>query len=155
MSALQPKTHNPDELLHGFTRTSTTSFIILAIVIHAVIVTGTSYPYIRDSYIDPEGAAKRKEEALKAEKAKLKADRDAAVGRAEEAAAKEKAEAAKGEKGKDESETGTDKGADDKTKTSNGNSDQPQVIKDITEKAKPEEIPRNPDDIGISIDDTN
>ena len=149
---LRPKAHNPDELLHGFTRTSTTSFVLLAIVIHTVVVMGTSYPYIRDTYIDPEAAAKRKEEAAKEMKGQLKADRDEAIKRAEEAAAKEKKE-----DGKEKPKTAeTDRGEkDDQSTTSNGEKKQPQIIKDITEKAKPEEIPRQPDGLGISIDDTN
>ncbi|MDA0841751.1 MAG: hypothetical protein O3B01_10515 [Planctomycetota bacterium] len=155
MSApLKPNAHNPDELLHGFTRTSTTSFVILAIVIHAVLVMGTSYPYIRDTYIAPEEAALRKEEAEREKKEKLKAERDAAVQRAEGTGAKE---SGKAEDGKEKPKTSEgDKGEKDtQSTTTDGDKKQPKVIKEITEKAKPDEIPRQPDDIGISIDDTN
>jgi len=155
---LKPSQHNPDELLGVFSKTQTAACAAFAIGIHVVIVLASSTSYIRDTYIDPDGALERKEQATNAEKANLKAKADAAEGRAKEQENQDKVKEEDTEKKpakKDETETAATTDSEKTDKQMMEEKKDSQVIKEITEKAKPAEIPRDPDDLGINIDDTN
>ncbi len=56
---------SPDRLLAPFTRTPIGRSYVLSIVVHAGVILLLSVAYIRDTWIDPEGA-KARAEALKA-----------------------------------------------------------------------------------------
>lgn len=129
---------SPDKLVVGFSRSRIMKWVLVAVIAHVVFAGATSVGFIRDHWIDPEGAAQRK--------AALEAKRKAAM----EA---EEAETAEPEK-KTEANAEPDKKAPpDNAKLMEKHKDAP-VVKEITEKAKKEDIPKEPD-IGISIDETN
>jgi hypothetical protein len=126
---------SPDDLVTGFSQSRLLRWFLLALAIHAVVIGGFSIGNIRDM-LDPEGAKARKEAAVAAAKA------------AAQAAAP--AETAK-------TETPEAKPADTATTEAGANPPKPQssIERTVTEASKPDEIPRQPDDLGISIEDTN
>jgi len=126
---------SPDKLVIGFSRSKIMLCIGLAIAVHLVLIGATSVGYIRDRWIDPEGAARRKEAQLEAKKAE--AARLAVL----TAKVKAPAPAPPAPKASEE------KKAEEKKDTP--------VVKGITELPKKGEIPKKPDDLGISIDETN
>ena len=130
-----PADVSPDDLLAGFSTSNVFRWFLAALLLHAVVIGGFSIGTIRDA-LDPEGAKARREAALAAAKAtaapaatQAPADQPAAATPA--AAAPEATAAAKPE------------------------APQTPIEKATTEAAKPEEIPDTPDDLGLSIEDTN
>ena len=121
-------TLSPDKLVLGFSRSKILMGIGIAVAVHVVFLLATSVTYIRDRWVDPEGAMKRKAAQLEARQA-------------EAAAAKRPAEAAR-------------PAAPDARSPEEARRDTP-VMKGITELPKKGEIPKAPDDLGISIDETN
>jgi hypothetical protein len=117
---------SPDELLGGFSGGHLFRWLLAAVVIHAVVIGGFSVGTIRD-WIDPEAATARRQAALAAAQA-------AAPTEAAPAAATPSEEPA----------------AESKPATP-----QTPIEKATTEAARPEEIPSGPDDLGLSIEDTN
>ena len=122
---------SPDKLVLGFSRSKILMGIGIAVAVHVVFLLATSVTYIRDRWIDPEGAAKRKAAQLEARQAE----------EAKAAAAKRPAEAAR-------------PAAPDARSPEEARRDTPEM-KGITELPKKGEIPKAPDDLGISIDETN
>lgn len=128
---------SPDELLGGFSHGHLVRWFLAALAIHAVVISGFSVGTIRD-WIDPEGAKARKEAVLAA--ATAAADAAAPQGKAPPAdAADAKPAAATAEQAADT------KPAPAKTP----------IEKAVSATAKPGEIPKEPDDLGLSIEDTN
>ncbi len=122
--------HSPDKLLTDFSKTRVAWYLLIAVAVHIVAAAATSVGYIRDRWIDPEGAARRRAaqlEARKAEAPRARPKPEAPRPAPREAKAKSPEEARK---------------------------DTP-VMKEITELPKKGEIPEKPDDLGISIDETN
>jgi hypothetical protein len=79
---------SPEQLLVVFSRGRIVLWLAVAVLIHAVAIGATSLTYIRDRWIDPEGARIRKEEAAKAlTEAKAREKRAAAAARAATTAA--------------------------------------------------------------------
>jgi len=134
---------SPDKLMLGFTRSKIMLGIGVAVAIHLVLLLATSVTYIRDRWIDPEGAARRKAEQLEARKAK---EAEAAAA-SEKALATTKRPAAPSTKAPGAASPAAP-GPDEARKNT-------PVVKGITELPKKGEIPKKPDDLGISIDDTN
>lgn len=124
---------SPDKLLAGFTNTRVGRYFVIAIIVHIIVTAATSVGYIRDRWIDPEGAALRRAAKLEAAKAEAQSPKPRPQAPKPESASAEPKEA---------------KAPSDPRK------DAP-VIKEITELPKPGEIPKQPDDLGISIDETN
>jgi hypothetical protein len=121
---------SPDDLLQGFGKSHLVRWFMAALLLHAIVIGGFSVGTIRD-WVDPEGAKARKEAAIavaKAATAPAETSAPAAETKAEEPKAVTEAIAAE-------------------AKTPIG--------KATTEVAKPEEIPSAPDDLGLSIEDTN
>lgn len=136
-------TMSPLRMLAGFSRGRIVVWIAVAAVAHAVLIGLLSMGYIRDRWIDPEGAATRKataaaaQEALKKESAAKIARPPVATGTATTAVAKAMV-----------SSTGTTE------QILKDRKDAP-VVKRITEKAQHGAIPAQPNDLGISIGDTD
>jgi hypothetical protein len=142
----EAETMNPlskGKAVAGFGKTNTMMWISVSLVIHIALIGGTSVPYIMDRWIDPDAAVARKA-AAEAEAAKKKAEAKAAasgkpltppVGPGNGAATAPS--------------TGPKLTPDEAAKA-----DTP-VMKRITETAKPEDMPKKPDDLGLSIDETN
>jgi hypothetical protein len=121
---------SPDDLLLGFSKSHLVRWFLAALVLHAIVIGGFSVGTVRD-WLDPEGAKVRKEAAIAAVKA---------ASAPAEAAASQPAE------GQPEAKPAEPQaGAEAKTP----------IEKATTEAAKPEEIPSAPDDLGLSIEDTN
>jgi hypothetical protein len=129
--------HSPDKLLAGFSKGRIVVWMAIAIMIHVVFIGMTSIGYIRDR-LDPEGAKARQEAAAAALKEKNK----------EAPKPAETTTNSQVSKSVSSSSTGSEDRLMEERK------DTP-VVKRITEKAKTNEIPVQPNDIGISIDDTN
>lgn len=129
----------PENLLHGFSQTRLGFWIIVALVVHVVLLAGTSIPYLYDTWIDPQGAEERRAASQEQEVEETEAVRQAieqgAEGREEEAAVDPDPVVPEPE----------ETPADELTP----------VERRVQETADPAEIPRDPDDLGISLEETN
>lgn len=123
---------SPDDLVAGFSRSRLLRWFLVALAIHAVVIGGFSIGNIRDM-LDPEGAKARKEAAKAAAQAAAAATAPAETAKAEPAAPTPPATPA----------------------TPTESKPQTPIEQTVTEAAKPAEIPRTPDDLGLSIEDTN
>jgi len=131
----------PEKLTATFSRSRIFPCLLIAVAVHLVLLAATSVVYVRDTWIDPDGAARRKATKLAAKKAEEEAAAPSPKATAEtagDAAPKTGTAAAK-----TTHETEMDKRKD------------APVIKGITAKAKKDEIPKEPDGLGITIDETN
>lgn len=126
----------PESLLRGFTAGRFGLWMLVAVAVHGIVIGITSLGYVRDRWIDPEGAAERKAAAAEAEMPKVSPP-PAAV--AAPSPAPVAAAAA----------TGTNAAA-----LLEARRDTP-IVQAITSTPASNAIPRQPDDIGISISDTN
>ncbi len=141
-----PTTQSLDKLLAIFAGNRIVSWSLIAIVVHVVIIGGTSLTYVRDQWIDPEGAAQRKA-AVVAEQKRLEKEEAAAAapalaGLTNAAAVVSDVNAP----GKAEKASETSVIPVDRANTP--------TAQRITEVAKPEELPKVGGDLGISIEDT-
>jgi hypothetical protein len=121
---------SPDSLVATFSQSHLLKWFVLAFLIHAVVIGGFSIGNIRD-LLDPEGAKARKEGRIAA--AKATPQPAAAATPASAAPAGETTAAA----------------------TTKPAAEPAPIEKATTEVAKPDEIPKAPDDLGLSIEDTN
>lgn len=142
----------PDKLLGSFKHSSFTLALIISLGIHLVVIGGTSVGYINDRWVDPEGAKQRKLEAQERLQAAAASN---VLGKATAAtnlpAGKlTNAPAATG------AVTGTAKAVSlPAASTNDPNRTNSAIMQQLNETAKPEEIPSSPNDLGISIKDTN
>jgi hypothetical protein len=120
---------SPDSLVATFSQSHLLRWFLLAFLIHAIVIGGMSIGNIRDM-LDPEGAKARKGAAIAAAKAPPAAATQAPAPAAPAADA-----------------TAATPAKPDAEKSA--------VEKSTTEVAKPGEIPKAPDDLGLSIEDTN
>lgn len=131
---------SPDELLSGFAHSHLVRWFLAALLLHALVIGGLSVGTIRD-WLDPEGAKARKAAAVAAAKA--------ATAPAEQA-----------KPAADAGPTADAKPADTAAqvgdvKPATAATPKAPIEQATTEAAKPEEIPTAPDDLGLSIEDTN
>jgi hypothetical protein len=75
----EQSTQNLDRLLADFSGKRIAFWTIIAVAVHVVVVGMTSLTYIRDTYIDPEGAVERKAAAEAEKKRQAKAQAAAAA----------------------------------------------------------------------------
>ncbi|MEI8314305.1 MAG: hypothetical protein WCG79_02525 [Verrucomicrobiota bacterium] len=129
----------PDKLLATFSRSPFWIWVILSLVIHLSVTVFISYGFIRDNYLDPEGAVARKAAALAAE---AKPEPPPAL---KPVAPKPTPPAPS------PSATATPTNSTDRMLEERKNTP---IVKRITEVAKPDEIPKQPGDLNISLDDT-
>ena len=149
--------HTPEKLLGGFTRSRLFSCLLGAMVMHVLVIGLTSYPYIRDTYIDPEGAVERRKKAKEEEDKRKKAELAAKVreqNKAKEAEAGKKGAVVKKADEKAEPKTGEAK-KDEAKKDEAGAKDEkgeyvPDVIKQRSEKLP---APKVDEQKGIGIDE--
>ncbi|MEI8351314.1 MAG: hypothetical protein WCG36_03275 [bacterium] len=144
---------SPEQLLVVFSRGRILLWMGVAVLIHVGVIGVTSVGYIRDHWIDPEGAKARKETvaaALEAEKARMApAVRPAPPAASAVAATNSPASvpapaAATNAPGATAGDEAAQLAARRGTK----------VVKRITEAASSNEIPQKPD-LGILLEDTN
>ena len=132
-AATKPDQISPDDLLSGFSKSHLVRWFMAALLLHAIVIGGFSVGTVRD-WLDPEGAKARKAAAIAAAKAATAPAETAAPPAESQPAAP--AEAKSGEP------------------QANSEAKSP-IEKATTEAAKPDEIPSAPDDLGLSIEDTN
>ncbi len=137
---------SPQKLLIGFSRDRIIFWISVAIGFHILLIGSLSLGYIRDRWIDPTGAEERKAAALAAQEA-VKKEAAAKVTRSP-VAAMGTGSASNRVVQVGSSSTGTPEQILEERKNA-------PVVKRITEKAAPGEIPTRPNDLGISLDDIN
>jgi hypothetical protein len=128
---------SPDELLSGFANSHLVRWFLAAVLLHAIVIGGFSVGTIRD-WLDPEGAKARKAAAVAAAKPV------SAPAEPPQAAASQPTTPA-------DAAPGPAQAASEATAAAA----QTLIEKATTEAAKPEEIPTAPDDLGLSIEDTN
>lgn len=138
----------PDKLLYGFTRTPFLKYLLLAVLIHVVLTAVTSVPYVLDR-IYPERVEAREQARKDRERAEAEAKRP----KAPEPKASSASEGATNAAPEATSETST-AAPTSEAELLSAHSNAP-VVKQITEMPKPGEIPEAPDDLGISIEQTN
>lgn len=138
---------SPEKLIAGFARGRIALWVVVAVVAHVLLIGGTSVGYIRDRWVDPEGAQVRKAKA------------QAIAAAAKQAAAR--AAAAAAPKAKPALAVASATNAAPVAAASTNESvagravqDTP-VMKRITATATTNELPKPGDDLGISIRDTN
>lgn len=134
------RSYSPDKLLVSFTKSRFSMYLLAAVAIHVVFIAATSVGYINDRWIDPEGAALRKAEQKAAqtnqEAAAMTAQPEASVSNIVSGVI---------------SSTATPKTVKSQALSARTNT---VIMKQITETAKPADIPKTPDDLGISLQDT-
>ena len=133
--------YSPDKLLASFSGGRIIVWGLVAVAIHIVFIGVTSVGFIRDRWIDPEGAEARRKAAAEAVQA-------AQPKPVPKAAATAVATNVVPPKVVSVSSTGGEERLLQERK------DTP-VVRRITQTAGTNEIPKGPGDIGISIDDTN
>lgn len=128
---------SPEKLVAGFARTRISTFLLLAIAVHVVVIALTSISYIRSQLtIGPEQPAAADEKAADQAKSKKPTTTTAAAARKLKPATS--APAASGNQ-----------------KTELEKRKEAPVVREITKMPKKGEIPKQPDDLGVSIEETN
>ncbi len=136
--------HSPDRLLEVFSRGRLLIWVIVAVAAHVLMTVATSTGYIRDHYLDPDGAALRKAAAAGAEKTKKAGAKTNAVART--AAATGAVATASAATTNLSVPVGGEAIPADRAGAP--------AVKRITEVARPDEMPSKPGDLGISLEDT-
>lgn len=131
---------SPYTLLRNFSKNRVLPSIILAVIAHVLVIGGFSYGFIYTTWIDP---SSKSDDTGTAEGSGETSD---------DAGDEDSSDKSPGDVASSETAAKTD---GDATETSDGDELNSPVVREITEKANPDEIPDNPDDFGISIDDTN
>ena len=154
-----PDQYAPDKLLVFFKHSRFTLALLVSLGLHVVVIGGTSAGYITDRWIYPEGAAQRKAKAQALQQAAAASNEQA---RALAAAATNTASGtvsnAPGQTAGATNSPGrstSNAPAATSAKTNDLSLTNTAIMKQITEVAKPDEIPPAPDDLGLSIKDTN
>ncbi len=140
---------SPQKLLVGFSKDRIIFWIGVAVAVHIVLIGLLSLGYIRDRWIDPQGAEDRKAAALAAQET-LKKETAAKIARppvATGVVAQAGVSTTGVAKASANSSGTTEQILDDRKNAP--------VVKRITEKAQPGDIPAQPNDLGISINDIN
>lgn len=127
---------SPDELLTGFANSHLVRWFLAALLLHAIVIGGLSVGTIRD-WLDPEGATARRAAA--------------AAAPAIAAPGEQTVPAADAKPADTAAQVGDVKPAAEPSAAAA----QAPIEKATTDAAKPEEIPTAPDDLGLSIEDTN
>jgi hypothetical protein len=160
--------HSPDKLLTRFEHSPLLMFLVVSLVAHVVILGAMSTGYIHDRYILGKTQEEIDQARADARKAKVEQAKpaapavpapapaaaapapapDATSATAAGGAAAPAAGAVTPDGGAKPREALTDAELMEKHKDTT-------VIKRVTEAAKPEELPKKPDELGISIEETN
>ncbi len=133
--------HSPDKLLVGFTRSRFISCLLLAAAAHLVVFMLFSLSYMRDQ-MDPEGAERRQAEALAIQRPKPSPDSSSTV-------LQDTAVSTIPDVVTDTTSSAIQAHAVEDSRTNTV------IMREITDLPKPGETPAAPDDLGISISDTN
>ncbi len=135
---------SPDALLQGFSRTPMARYVTIAVAAHLVLVGLTSFAFIRDTWIDPEGARARQEALLAEQEAERAARIAAAAGEATTEDDAPADAAAPGEEAPEAAPAATRRGPLDEEALYEERRDT-DVIRQLEEVADPADIPDLPD----------
>ena len=139
---------SPEKLLAGFARGRIALWVVVAVVAHVLLIGGTSVGFIRDRWVDPEGAQVRKAKAQEIVAAAKKAAAKAAA----KAAPKAKSAAAAGASATNAAPVAA--ASTNEPAAGQAVQDTP-MMQRVTATATTNELPKPGDDLGISIRDTN
>ena len=142
---------SPRKLLAAFGGGRIFFWILTALLIHVVVIGGLSVGYIRDRWIDPDGAAVRKAAAAAAVQA-LQQQAEAKNRPPAKGAATNAAPVAAASTNAAPAAAPAANAAGVAIPPDRENSP---VVRRITGKAPTNELPRQPGELGISIEDTN
>lgn len=138
---------------------STYLYVGLSLLLHLALLGVTSVTFIRDTWIDPQGAAARKAAAAEQAAKETPASQPAPATTAPAAAATPAPGSAPGSTAaipaKPAAPASNNAAAATGSKTDqlmNDRKDTP-IVKKTTEAAKPNELPKAPDDLGMGLDD--
>ena len=140
---------SPEKLLAGFARGRIALWVVVAVVAHVLLIGGTSVGFIRDRWVDPEGAQVRKVKAQEIVAAAKKAATKAAAAAAAPKAKPTAAAVASATNAAPVAAASTNEPA-----AGRAVQDTP-VMQRVTATATTNELPKPGDDLGISIRDTN
>ena len=144
-----PEQYTSDKLLRSFKQSSFTLALLVSLGIHVLFIGGTSVGYIMDHWVNPEAAKQRKAEALALKQAADKSNLLAKATTSTNVPAPAGGAAATAAVSNAPAAGASAAATNDLSRTNTA------MMKQITETAKPEEIPPAPNDLGISIQDTN
>lgn len=142
---------SPDRLMRLFTDTPALKWLAVSIVAHLLILGITSLGYIRDRWIDPEGAVARAA-AAKAAAVNVPPP-EAAAPQAGAPQAGATPEGASTGAPPESAATPAAQGPRTEAQLLEDRKNAP-VVQRITDTAAPQEIPRQPDELGLSLEDT-
>lgn len=128
---------SPEKLVTGFTRTPVVRFAVIAVVLHVLVIVGTSVPFIYYTWINPEAAVARAAEVEAERKARQDAELRAKAG--DDADADDDADDAEDDADPDAADDDPDAEGDDAA-TDRANGDSP-IEQQLQEAAEPDEIP--------------
>ena len=126
---------SPYTLLRAFSKSRLLTCLFLAVLIHAAVIGGLSANYIYRTWIDPEAGLPEQEAAADAEDAQTSS---------QDGTAEDSTGEAKG--------PGPDEKGGSAEDAGDARQDAP-VVNRVTEKADPDQIPEEPGELGLSIDD--
>jgi hypothetical protein len=155
-SVTRSVSHSPANLLAGFTKGRIGRWLLVSVAGHVLFIALLSLGYIRDRWIDPNGAILRKEAAEAAKAELLKATAKPVKPEAKSVAPSVPAPAAAGSNapaptaGEKTSPAASSNSTDTQILADRKNSE---GVKGITEVAKPSEIPAQPGDSSALLDD--
>ena len=133
---------SPDGLMTMFSRSHIALCLVIAIGLHVAVIASTSMPYIRDRWIDPEGAALRRIARQRELEKRRAAQRAARRGTATQASATRPATTAK-------AAASPARRAEQAVPPRARNS---RMYKATTQKAAPGEIPKLPEELTVPLE---
>ena len=133
---------SPDGLMTMFSRSHIALCLVIAIGLHVAVIASTSMPYIRDRWIDPEGARLRQIARQRELDKRRAAQRAARRWAATRASATRPATTRKA----------GPKAARDAQQTVPAGARQSRMYKATTRKASPEEIPKLPEELKVPLE---
>lgn len=147
---LEPEKYNPDDNLKIFATQDLVVWLVVALVIHLMVIGGTSVGYVMQTVFKTEDA---QQEQVQDDETATEGEED----EAEDAGGDEDDAKAGDETAENDAENdAADKPDSEKTHDELIKERQDsEVVQETRETADPEEIPDNPEDIPISIDETN
>lgn len=153
---LEPEKYNPDDNLKVFATRSLLMWLVVAMVIHVLLIGGTSVGYVVKTVFKTEQSDEEQaqtEESGETEESQQDTQEDeddqeeGSEAETEEGDSKDDAESDSDSEDADDSEKSQEELMEERKES--------EVIQEAGETASPEEIPENPEDIDLDIDDTN
>lgn len=140
----------PQKLLGTFSKNRVGTCLVIASALHVLVIGGTSLDYVYYNWIN-KAAGEARAKRLVEEKAKLRLKKKSAAATVPGSSTNA---VAAGDVPSGTDTNAADVDVDDEKAMMDKYKDSP-VVKRVTDTAKPDEIPPKPDDLEISVEDTN